>query len=46
MDFGGLGVLVFVPFVWRADEEGVDVVFPEKFVPVTAMAVLRLVRAF
>lgn len=45
-DFGGLSVVSFVPFLLRADEESVDVVFEQKLAPVTAMAIFCLVGAF
>lgn len=36
----------FVPFLLRADEESVDVVFEQKLVPVTAMTIFYLIGPF
>lgn len=46
LDFGGLSKVKFVPFLLRADEESVDVVFEQKLAPVTAMALFCLVGSF
>lgn len=45
LDFGGLGKVSFVPFLLRADEERVNVVFEQKLAPVTAVTVFCLVGA-
>lgn len=45
LDFGGLRGVNFVPFLLRADEERVDVVFEQKLVPVTAVTIFYLVGA-
>lgn len=45
LDFWRLQEGNFFSFLWRADEEGVDVVFEQKLVSVTTVAILCLVGA-
>lgn len=46
LDFKGVNMVNFFPFLLRADEESVDVVFEQKFAPVTTMTNFCLVGAF
>lgn len=43
LDFYGLRMAVLIPAFLRTNKEGVDVVFSQKLIPVTAMTVLCLV---